>query len=858
MAGRIIGTNAVLFPSSEVLGNENVNYISADRNGQIWVGTENKIGRWNGSGFEDETPTNGEASINTTFLFVTATNGLWNFANGMVRHAANRRWDANIESWQNLLKASSFDVEAYEDRDGGVWFRQFGLGLFHARADGTTEQISSANGLPGDRVTCWFQDREGNLWVGIDHGGLVRLRKKQFQTIGAAEGLKTLAVSSICEDTRSNIWIGTFGGGLNCWSGGKLEHFELPEAVNKNSVFSVCPDSKDRLWISADREDLYEWDAGQIIRNTNAIHGIKVILADHSGRVWLGEQSQLGSLTDGNMTNYGYWNGFKRIDVRALAEDRQGALWIGTGNGVLYKFTEGKFTAYKPADGIDEQAIWSLLPDDDGTVWVGTFFGGLLRFKDGKFTRYTTQNGLPNDVICQILDDGLGNLWIGSHQGIFYVPKSALSAFDQGRIQTLPCAAYGLYDGLPTLECSGNYQPSCWRAQDGKLWFATAKGAVTVSPEKIQPNPLPPPVIIEDYFMEGKPGIHPLANGFAPGTAVQIPPGKHQFDFHFTALSFTAPDKVRFRYKLKGFDNDWIEGGTKRSAHYGPLQPGRYDFQVIACNNDGVWNEQGATLTVTQLPFFWQTWWFAGLVGIVIIGSISAAVRYAATRSLHRKLERLKQQQAIERERERIAKDIHDDLGAGLTQIRLQSSLALRESPAQMQTDLAQIAEKARDMVRTMDEIVWAINPEKDTLDELVTYLGKFVHEYLAAARLRCRLDLPAQVPAIAVSSEARHNIFLALKEALNNAMKHSRATEVLFQLKIQAATFTFLIKDNGIGFTPGISQENIGDPAHISSGQGLGNLSKRLNEMGGTCAISSRPGQGTEVALSVPIQNRQ
>ena len=239
---------------------------------------------------------------------------------------------------------------------------------------------------------------------------------------------------------------------------------------------------------------------------------------------------------------------------------------------------------------------------------------------------------------------------------------------------------------------------------------------------------------------------------------------------------------------------------------------------------------------------------------LALIGVVSAVVRYAATRSLQKKLQHLNQQRAIERERERIAKDIHDDLGAGLTQIMLQSSLARRESDGQMQTDLTQISETARDLVRTMDEIVWAIDPENDTLDGLVTYVGKFVQEFLAVAKLRCRLDLPPQLPPIAVPAEARHNLFLAIKESLNNVVKHAQATEVSFQLKLHASAFTFAIKDNGCGFTADSPNENIGAPDRIATGHGLRNLAQRLEEMGGKCVITSAPGQGTQVELTVPL----
>lgn len=841
---RITGTNAVQLPNGVGLDGEKVNCLASDSAGQIWAGSDKKILRWNGKSFEDETPTNGEPDIAISFLFCAASNGVWAFASNSVRHAVNRRWTASTDSWGDLLKAPALYVRAYEERNGNTWFRQYGQGLFCASPDGTFSRICSTNGLPDNRVSCWFQDREGNLWVGMDRGGMVRLRRRQFQTIGESE-LRNSPVATICEDGQSNVWIGTFGSGLNRWRDGTMKRFDLPDAANRDTFFSAYPDANGRLWLSADREDLYVLEKDQLVRRPEAIHGVKAILADREGRIWFGRQSQLTCISNGIVENFGPANGFERDEVRALAEDKLGAIWIGTGHGVLYKYADGKFTAYSPDGTPEKHAIWSLLTDGKDSIWIGTFRGGLLRFENGNFTRYTTSNGLPSDIICQILDDDLGNLWFGSHKGIFYLPKNSLAAFDRGEIQKLPCIAYGLYDGLPTLECSDNYQPTAWRTHDGNLWFATVKGAVTIDPHDVQPNLVSPPVVLEEFMVDGK--------SFPTTGKIKIPPGKHEFDFGFTALSFTAPDKVRFRYRMNGLDNAWVESGTKRTAHYGTLRPDTYRFQVIACNNDGVWNEQGASLTIDQLPFLWQTWWFDVLAAAIFIAAISGGVRYVATRNLQRKLELLKQQHAIERERERIAKDIHDDLGAGLTQIMLQSSLARRESPERIQTDLLQISETARDLVRAMDETVWAVNPENDTLDGLLTYVGKFVQEFSAAAKLRCRLDLPVEPPAIPLSAEVRHHIFLAVKEALNNVVKHSRATEVSLSLKLERDAFTLVIEDNGVGLLPGSSNGIVHE--RLSSGHGLSNLQQRLEAIGGKCTIRSKPGEGTEVNLTVPMR---
>ncbi len=268
--------------------------------------------------------------------------------------------------------------------------------------------------------------------------------------------------------------------------------------------------------------------------------------------------------------NFQFQPGVARRDVRAIAEDKSGAIWAGAGDGGLYHIgTNGAVTSYHPTDTSGSQEIWSLLAEADGTVWVGTFRGGLLRFQNGQFTRFGKPAGLPDDVICQILADGRDNLWLGSQQGIFRAAKPALNAFARGEIKTIPCTLYGRYDGLPSLECSGGYQPAAWRGHDGRLWFATVKGVVSILPGEIRPNLLPPLVAIEDILIDGKAQDISAKTPFrsaraqsAPSSAsefLEVPPGKRQFEFRYTGLSLVSPDRLQFRYRLEGLDEEWIE-----------------------------------------------------------------------------------------------------------------------------------------------------------------------------------------------------------------------------------------------------------------------------------------------------------
>jgi signal transduction histidine kinase len=318
----------------------------------------------------------------------------------------------------------------------------------------------------------------------------------------------------------------------------------------------------------------------------------------------------------------------------------------------------------------------------------------------------------------------------------------------------------------------------------------------------------------------------------------------------------------RFRYRIDGLDNVWVEADKRRVADYGNLSPNHYRFHVIACNSDGVWNHTGATVDFTVLPYFYETRWFITLMSLLVLGTVAIAVRTAATRKYRQALARLAQQHAIEQDRSRIAKDIHDDIGAGLPQITLLSELGRRE-PAQSGAQLERISEAARDLTRAMDEIVWAVDPQRDTLASLMDYISAYAEDFLRTAGIRCRMDFPAALPTLQIDAELRYNLFLALKETLNNVVKHAQATEVWLHLHLDAKGFKLMVEDNGHGFatsngsngsTGSNSAKNGAAPStdRHNSGLGLLNLRERLEAIGGQCTMESSPGKGTRVEMTV------
>jgi signal transduction histidine kinase len=370
----------------------------------------------------------------------------------------------------------------------------------------------------------------------------------------------------------------------------------------------------------------------------------------------------------------------------------------------------------------------------------------------------------------------------------------------------------------------------------------------------------PPPVFIERFLADRRPIGLPAPGSVADLPFVSVKPGRGELEFHFTALQFRTPEKCRFKYKLGDIDADWVEAGTHRLAHYNNIYPGSYCFRVVACNHDGVWNEQGASLQFELLPHYWQTWWFRSVSGLAVLSGVGGGARYVTQRRMQRKLEILEQRRAVEAERARIAQDIHDELGSSLTRImmlgeRAQEDLARREEAG---AHVGKIVSFARSTVQSLDEIVWAVNPENDTLEGLIGYLSQYADQFFEGTNIRCRLEMPGALPPVRLPAEVRHDLFLVVKEALNNAVKHSGATEVRLQVAKQEEFVEISVQDNGCGF----KYSPTGQASSLSAdgsdrgrrGHGLPNMRERMARLGGQLAFETTPGEGTRIKLSLRL----
>jgi ligand-binding sensor domain-containing protein/signal transduction histidine kinase len=854
--------------------------FARDARGHIWLACAGRASRLEKGKLLPVDFADGASNAYVQGIYPSRAGGVWVASDGRIRKWQDNQWTQDLGDAPWGLTGLTYFLET---RNGFLLGGTVEMGLYIVVPEHGTLHFNHTNGLPQDWVRTLCEDREGNLWLGAGSGGLVALRAGKVATLSPPDRWQGRTVLSMVA-TESGMWIGTEGAGLYRVNDGQWDRFAEAAGIGNPFVWSLSQDKQGRIWAGTWGGGVFVGNDGRFSRPTgleNFTAPVPALLQARDGSTWLGTGIGLVHYEAGQITRFGEDEGLDLPDVRTLEEAPDGTLWFGMCGGGLGRLREGTLKQFTTADGLSSDFVQALHLDSDGTLWIGTSGGGLNRMKQQQFSVISKSQGLSDNVICRIAEDEQGYMWLGSHGGIMRINKNELNLCANGATNRVDCLVYGKGEGMPTLECTGGLQPSGCKTSDGRLWFPTSRGLVIVNPREVKANQLPPPVLIEEVMADGKSvleevmadGKSVLENPAAP-TPLRLPPGRQRFEFHYTGLSFTVPEKVRFRYRLENLEPDWVDAGTKRMVNYAYIPPGDYTFRVTACNNDGVWNEQGASLSLTVLPHFWQTWWFRVTTAAAGAAAVAGLVLAITRRRMRQKLERLERQRAVERERTRIAKDIHDDLGASLTRITLlsQSARAEMDHVTPASSELDRIYDTAREMTRAMDEIVWAVNPKHDTLDSLASYLGRFAQDFLAAAHIRCRLDVPTQLPAWPLTADIRHNLFLAFKEALNNAVKHSGTSEVRILLEIHekggrapanghqngiASGFVLRVEDQGCGFSANgaseIAASSIAD--RLVGGNGLPSMRQRLAEIGGRCVIESSPGSGASVTFIVPVK---
>jgi signal transduction histidine kinase/ligand-binding sensor domain-containing protein len=869
-------------PAGEGMAGNQLQTLFVDRGGAVWLSwAGGGVRRWQAGRITDFGPTDGLSSRVRAVFAADGEGGVWIasggflgcYRDGRLAHirenlnsteftvvAASRSggiWickNTELLKWNggqfstistNLPWAGSSDNarEMFEDSHGALWIGTAAHGLFRlAGGQFAAEETSQS------QITSITEDRESDIWVGTTGGGINRLRPKSFILYNTKTGLPEDMSDSVCADGQGDVWLANRGSGVVRISDGNVSALHVQAGERKFRAYSVCPDDQDCVW--GIEGSLFRFprdhpDQAQAVSNNLAgdITRGHVLYKSRNGDIWVGsDMNVLGRFRGGLPENYVPETNFPGQRPRSIAEDTKGRIWIGTENRQLIQLAGGKFTVFTQKDGLPDASIRSLYADAGGAVWAGTTGGGLVLWRNDKFTLISVADGLPDDNIAEMVEDDAGRLWCGTRSGIFYVAKSDLLAFADGKIPKVKGTIFGKSDGITGISCLGSCQPMTCKTSGGRLWFATQQGVLSLDSTVLESNSRPPPVIIDGLFVNDRP--------MEITDPLEVPPLCHKIEFRFSVLSYAAPESVRIRYKLDGIDSDWVEIVNQRAAVYSGLRPGKYWMHLKACNNDGVWNEAGTSLAFVVRPAWWQSWWFQGSALIVLITLSGMGIRYWAQRRLKLKLERLEQQQALEMERTRIARDLHDDLGATVTQVglMLEEMRATPSSAKEIEQQSAAISGRVLNLARDLDAVVWSVNPRNDSLGELFAYLSQSFLEYFRRTTIRPRLEVMESVPDSALAPEVRHHLFLVVKEAVNNVIKHSQATEATLSLKVVDNILEIRIEDNGVGVSP--------DAIARSKRHGFPNMRARVEQLGGKLEVSSEPAKGTSIRILIPSWN--
>jgi signal transduction histidine kinase/ligand-binding sensor domain-containing protein/CheY-like chemotaxis protein/HPt (histidine-containing phosphotransfer) domain-containing protein len=663
-----------LYSTQQGLQHVKIRALAEDPQGVLWIGTDSGLTQFKDDKFITYAVQSGSIHVGVTALRVTQDGNLWVGTDG---GGLSRYKDGGIHTFTTKSGLANDRIHTlFEARDGALWIGTDG-GLTVLR-DGQFNSYTKKEGLPNETIWAIREAHDGGLWIGTDGGGLSRFSDGKFTSYTSAQGLSQDVVWAIYEDREGSLWVGTEGGGLNRLAERRIGLFDAANGLLHNSVWTVYEDREQTLWIGTEA-GLNRLKDGQFSAFTTSKDGLAPgrvwsIYQDRSGALWAGTDNGLSvfrrddKTREGQWTTYTHKHGLPPNAVTALGEDWTGNLWIGTDGGGLARLDNGRFVIFTMQDGLPDNHIKALLEDQsgnlwlgteagisrwrngtflnyglqeglpngniralhedrDGSMWIGTRGGGLVRFRDGQFKMVTSRNGLLNDVVFQILEDDQQNFWLSSTKGIYRVSKRDLNEFLDGKLNAVTSAPFGTADGVKSNECNGGSQPAGWRGHDGQLWFPTIKGLVVIDPEQLKRNDLPPPVLIEAALVNGRPVNHSQVSSLARG--------RGDLEFHFAALSFLDPEKIRFRYRLEGYNDTWIEAENRRSAFYTNLPPGNYRFHVVAANSDGVWNNIGATWKFELQPHFYQTRWF-----YVFCGLLALALTYALLRWRNKQLER--------------------------------------------------------------------------------------------------------------------------------------------------------------------------------------------------------------------------
>lgn len=871
-----------------------------DAAGELVVFASTGMRRWDGTQFVNYAPIAGETQNSVLWW---SKNGAFYYSQGLTVHRFQHGTTQDFRLPGSVKDSEKDDAvhDFFEDSHGRLWMGTLYAGLFMLEND-TLTNYTIKDGLPDNHISPRLQDRHGNLWAATNKGAVI-INNGQISLFTTQQGLPENDLTDIYQDREGNIWAGTFHRGLNRLTRQSVTFYTTQDGLAAPGIYPIFQDRNEDIWLG---NSLTRYHAGRfaaVTRPGKPPVQVSAFSQDQRGRLWVGQWGGVLYLENGKFTDFtgkfgmpvsvvdihqdrhgALWfastegllryqndtvtrfttdDGLPSNDVKVIHESPDGTLWVATYGGLLriadcpptdsatgnangnasnWRLADCQTNIYTTREGLATNHLRALYEDAEGVLWIGSYDGGLARLKDGQLTSYTERDGLFNDGVFQILEDERGNFWMSCNRGIYRVARQQLNAFADGKIARLNSISYGKADGLLETECNGGQQPAGIRARDGKLWFPTQRGVAVIDPNSITTNPYAPPVLLETAKIDGA--------AVALQDRIAIAAGQNNLEISYTGLSFVKPEAVKFRYKMDGLNADWVEAGTRRTAYYSYLPPGHYVFQVIAANSDGVWNTEGVSVKIVVLPPFYRTWWFWLLSGALTGSVVAGFFRWRVTQL---KREQAAQQaysqqliEAQERERKRIASELHDGLGQSLVVIKNRALMSLNtpDNHERLLAQMENISEAASATIAEVRGIARALHPYQIEYLGLTTALQTMLDAIADASDLTVDADLDELAGVL--TPEAEVNLYRIVQEALNNVIKHAAATQVSVSLKKNGDILALLIKDNGCGFVPTAPRP--------TPGLGLVGLSERAKMLAAHYEMRSAVGQGTAISLQMKL----
>ncbi len=832
--------NFTAYSVADGLPDNRIGAIAEDDAGNLWIGTNGGLARRTDGKFTVFTKRDGLAGNNIRALFFDREDNLWvGGADGLSRF---QNGTFSVFGAKEGLKNNNIRAIA-QDGEGSLWFGTEGGGLVWLK-DGQFEAATTTEGLINDIIQSVHADREGDLWLGTSGGGLARLKTGNLNVYTRPDGLSGDMVLAIYEDRTGGIWVAAEDG-LSRFSGGKFTAITAPDGSSLRGISGISEDGAGNFWIHGDRQTgnkVLKWreenSTVEFVNEKRFDNRAAVVLNDRSGNLWFGTSYDGLHLWRGAQeTVFHKADGLADEYVNVLYEDKQGDIWIGTRAG-LSRFKNGQIMTFSSLTG---KHILSFHEDFRGNLWIGTHGDGLFRFRDGNFARITAKDGLYDNLAFQILEDDNENLWMSGNKGIYRASLSELEEFADASRVSVNSFAYGSADGMLSRECNGA-NPAGIRARDGRLWFPTIKGVVVINPREMdtqQPN-----LVVEQVLIDKK--ILPV------GAEIEMLPEQENLEIQFTALSWSRPQQIRFKYQLVGLDENWIEVGTRRTAYFTHLPPGEYVFKVIADNGEGVWNMEGKSLRIIVLPPFYQTWWFIVLCALAVVLMIRLVYGYrlAQLEKINAAKTAFAQQliESQEAERKRVAAELHDGLGQSLLVIKNRASLGkmFLDDRTESESQFDEISAASVQAIEEVRQIAYNLRPYH--LDRLG--LTQSIEAMIEKIEETTDIEFNLHIENLdgVFSNEQEVVIYRIVQESVSNIIKHSKATIAGVEIQADDAEIAINIRDNGQGFAPTDGK------TPRQGGFGLIGLKERVIMLRGNYQIETNKGKGTGVFVKIPL----